>query len=493
MNVLNSIIDFGSVDAEKDERLIEYFYSTSVIDEILDYKKSIIIGRKGTGKTAIYKYIAEKNNDFSSKLYFSDYPWRTHDRYKNTIMSERECFVHSWEFFFFIETFKKLILLKPAIKNKKASDAIKKIDKWLKKNWGSSQFSHRETLNPNKTKIAWSLNPQIMGNGLGSITKDIHSSDNLGNTISEYNKKFANILSQIFELIDFNVILLFDELDLAYSPDDENYKGRLIGLLLASYSFSQQYDKLRIYVFLRNDIFNILEFQDKRKLKDSIVQFLEWDPENVESNLSLKQLVSNRIKTNINSISDNYERNWNEIFEIKNIGRNQIKWNFFVERSFIRPRDIIKLMNLSLDQAKLRLKNDPNTIDKIINDDIHEIRDTYSRYLFDELKDEVMTKYPNYNIYFEILRDIHHLSFVMDSFVNSYNNLKSRFPQIENYEIILERLFEFSIIGFYKPGGGGKGGSEYCFQYSSELQPFNPKAAMFRVHVGFKEHLELLE
>jgi len=493
MNLLEKIENFGSVDAEKDERLIEYFYTTTLIENILKYTKSIIIGRKGSGKTAIYKYIAEKNPKNSTKLYFKDYPWKTHDRYKNNIMSERESFVHSWEFFFYIEIFKKMLSLRNDVENKKIKKAIKQIGKWLKKNWGSTSFDHNETLAPKKSRFTWSINPQILGNGIGSISRDVEHSDNIGNTLSEYNKKFADIVNKISSELDEEVILLFDELDLAYSPDDENYKGRLIGLLLAAYSFHQKYTKIKIYIFLRNDIFNILEFQDKRKLKDSIVEFLDWDANSIDSNLSLKQLATNRIKINIDSMSDNYERNWNEIFEFKNIGRNQIKWNFFIERSFIRPRDIIKLMNLSLEQAKIRIKNKPGSIDKITNDDIHQIRSPYSRYLYDELKDEVVTKYANYNHYLEILRDIHHLSFTLEAFQKSHKKIANRINDLEKPETVMERLFEFGIIGFYKPGGGGRGGAEYCFQYSSELQPFNPKSVKYRVHVGFKEHLELLE
>ena len=60
-------------------------------------------------------------------------------------------------------------------------------------------------------------------------------------------------------------------------------------------------------------------------------------------------------------------------------------------------------------------------------------------------------------------------------------------------DIILERLYEFSIIGFYKTGGGGYGGSEYRFQYKSDYQAFNPQATKFKVHNGFKEYLELIE
>jgi hypothetical protein len=196
---------------------------------------------------------------------------------------------------------------------------------------------------------------------------------------------------------------------------------------------------------------------------------------------------------NINSQSDNFLRNWNTIFEESNIGRNKSKWNFISDRTFVRPRDLIKFMNLSLDQTKIRLNNQPETLDKIKNQDIHNIRKQYSQYLFEELKDEISGKYRNFNNYLEVLRDLHHMSFTYEQFKNSYNTVNERLELDSNPNVVLERLFEFSIIGFYKPGGGGFGGSEYCFQYSAEMQPFNLKSTKFRVHQGFKEYLELIE
>ena len=142
---------------------------------------------------------------------------------------------------------------------------------------------------------------------------------------------------------------------MSYSPSDSNYENRLIGLLLTTYDFFNKYrEKIKVFVFLRNDIFNVLEFQDKNKIKDNMVVFLDWDSESVESLLSLKALISNRIKNNIGSKSDNFERNWNEIFEDNNIGRNQLKWNFIIERTFCSTKDLIKFMNLAL----IKLKRD---------------------------------------------------------------------------------------------------------------------------------------
>lgn len=493
MNTLESINDFGAIDAENDKRLIDYFYHTTIINELLEYQKSIIIGRKGSGKTAIYKFLEKEKGDHFSALLFNDYPWKLHDKYKNTIVTERESYINSWTFYFHIEIFKRIFAVKKEVLNKSALKEINRLERWVKKNWGSSKFDHKEVMTPHKKRFRFTFNPQIMGNSLGSISRDLETKDNLSGTLSEYNKKFGYILNELIQYLPEEIILAFDELDLAYNPDDVNYKNRLIGLLLTTYSFYKSYpNKIKIFVFLRSDIFNILEFQDKNKIKDNMVEFLDWESDSAASKLSLKSFVSNRIKTNINSQSDNFERNWNEIFENNNIGKNQLKWNFIIERTFVRPRDIIKFLNLALDMAKERLHSHPETIDKITNEDIHNIRAKYSTYLFEELKDEISSKYPDYNQYLEILRNIHKVVFTREEFLQSYGAIKERIGINEDSDTLLARLYEFSIIGFYKPGGGGYGGAEYRFQYKSDLQAFNPQAINFKVHYGFKEYLELL-
>lgn len=261
MNLLNSISDFGAIDAESDKRLIEYFYRTQLLDELFSYQKSIIIGRKGSGKTAIYKFMQSEKKDKFSPLLFKDYPWKLHDRYKNTIVSDRESYVNSWTFYFYIEIFKRLIILKNHITHKATLKDVKKIEKWLRKNWGSSEFDHKEVMSPHKKKFKFTLSPQILGNGLGSVSRDFEANENISGTLSEYNRKFDMILKELLKNFPSEIILAFDELDLAYDPNDLNYKDRLVGLLLTAYSFFQKYrDNIKIFIFLRNDIFNILDF-----------------------------------------------------------------------------------------------------------------------------------------------------------------------------------------------------------------------------------------
>lgn len=105
---IQDVETFGAIDAENDVKLLENFYKSGLIDELIQGKKSIVIGRKGTGKSAIYTYICDELKNEAVKLVFKDYPWQLHDKFKNDLVAERERYANSWEFLLYIEIAKKL-------------------------------------------------------------------------------------------------------------------------------------------------------------------------------------------------------------------------------------------------------------------------------------------------------------------------------------------------------------------------------------------------
>ena len=50
-------LNLGKDEAEVDEHLSDYFLQTPSFQKILKGEKMYVIGRKGTGKSAIYKYL----------------------------------------------------------------------------------------------------------------------------------------------------------------------------------------------------------------------------------------------------------------------------------------------------------------------------------------------------------------------------------------------------------------------------------------------------
>jgi hypothetical protein len=55
----------------------------------------------------------------------------------------------------------------------------------------------------------------------------------------------------------------------------------------------------------------------------------------------------------------------------------------------------------------------------------------------------------------------------------------------------LSSLFNFSVIGNYRAGGMGYGGSEYVYKYKDTRAQFDENAKLYRVHPGLIEILVL--
>jgi hypothetical protein len=58
---------------------------------------------------------------------------------------------------------------------------------------------------------------------------------------------------------------------------------------------------------------------------------------------------------------------------------------------------------------------------------------------------------------------------------------------------ILDALYSFSIIGFGRRGGSGRGGTDEYWRYRNPEVTFDAHAPYFKVHPGLKENLDLKE
>lgn len=75
-------IDFGKVSAERDDLLSHYFFDNGVLKSVCESPTSfLVLGRKGAGKTAIFRHLTENPreflgaNDLLVPLSFEDYNW----------------------------------------------------------------------------------------------------------------------------------------------------------------------------------------------------------------------------------------------------------------------------------------------------------------------------------------------------------------------------------------------------------------------------------
>lgn len=165
---------------------------------------------------------------------------------------------------------------------------------------------------------------------------------------------------------------------------------------------------------------------------------------------------------------------------------SQTKWNHILTRTFLRPRDVIRFLNASLEVAKQR----PDEPLVLTNHDIVNSREQYSSYLKEELDDEILPHWPTWEQALQACSAISTITFEREDFVREYDGRRSKANEVGPEEA-LELLYRFSVIGYAQRSGYG--GSSWAFQYTDPQAGWDNGATRFKVHLGLKEYAKLRE
>ena len=113
MNIRLKDIDWGEDEAKGDDKLPTYFVEPDGFYDILKGKKRYVIGRKGTGKTAICTMIENKakidSTKFISSFSLKSFPVNNFEHFRDTSLIKKSQLVPIWKYLFVVEI-SKLIL-----------------------------------------------------------------------------------------------------------------------------------------------------------------------------------------------------------------------------------------------------------------------------------------------------------------------------------------------------------------------------------------------
>lgn len=484
------IRNVGGIDADADDLLISCFQDNSVYQDIEAFEKYVVLGRKGAGKTSIYrKFLDESRDDlFAIGHTFSDYPWHYHDKQAKIGVPDHDKFTHSWKYLILLTLSKLLLNRDHSIPfDDDSAEYVSRLESFIVDSYGSRDPDVANIFTPtNRLKVKGSLNVDlsILKASIGGESIPIEF---LPTIVQDVN---ANLLKCVIgSLNDANrYYVMFDELDLGFDPESDDYKYRLIGLLLAAKELNRAAREagknMSIIVFLRNDIYDSLKFEDKNKLTRSAVSMIEWD--SVGGN-SLKGLIEKRF-TQLLRDKDEDSVSWEDVFDEEELMTGkQTKYNYIKDRTFVRPRDLVQFCN----EIVAAHRRNGDRLDKISNKEIYEAKFKYSKYFIDEIDDEVHKHIPHYEKVLEIIKSIGYHQFDMEDFELAIDKKRSLFNEDVNAYEAMKELFRFSLLGYYKPGGSGYGGSEYVFKYKDSGAEFEEGARTYRIHPGLIEHLGL--
>lgn len=476
--------DFGGIDADADELLRDAFKDHPAYQDARAHRRFVIVGRKGSGKTAIFKKLITERSatTFSYGHTFDDYPWHHHDLQAQVGVPEERRYIHSWKYLILV-SLSKILLNQDQSQpwNEASAEAGERLESFIVDSYGSRDPDLRQLFSPNKElQIKGTFKAPFL-----EVAGERVRINDLPTHIQELNSAISDSVLVTLNP-DCDYFVCFDQLDLGFNVEDPTYSQRLTGLILAARELSQgakeRGTRMSVVVFLRDDIYELLQFEDKNKITENHLSSISWSQN--EGDFTLKSLMERRFSVVLED-----EVTWEMAFdEEKRMPGRQTKYAHICDRTFLRPRDMIKFCNEILISHKDRVHREPELVR---NEDIHGAKDRYSGYLLRELEDEIHKHVPAYREYLEVLKAIGTEEFTREAFAAAWGSQPELAQHDKTPSEALGELFEFSIIGYLKPGGW-RGGSRYQWRYRDSRARFSQDTDVYRVHAGFKEALDLV-
>ncbi|MEP2980663.1 MAG: hypothetical protein ABJO86_14320 [Lentilitoribacter sp.] len=435
----------GELAAEHDETFLNScFVSLPIIGDLLDVEtsKCIILGRTGSGKTAILNHIesteentirVDPNNvafDYianSNVLLFL----------RHNGFDLRVLFVLLWKHVFlsqaiqvFFENQSKFeFQLNKLFGNVNSDPAREYLDKYQGKFWIEQDEILREISGGFEEKVSAGIEG-VIGTDFAKISSGLSNEIKIdANQKSQISARVQSAVSSLqFRLLQrametLNELttdkqkkyyILVDDLDLDWAPDQIKYD--LINALVDAVSSFRKVRKVKILAALRTDL---LERSNLEQVSDG------FQPEKNEGNF-IKLLWSERDLKEVVDARINYlfkHKYTKQGVEFKHIFPSEVRktttFSYIFERTQRRPRDIIAFMNQILEKSA--------GTSEIIPKHITDAESTYSSKRLDALYHEWKSVHPMLNVYLNLLKgksgrigfgDISEREFVFDLCVN---------------------------------------------------------------------------
>lgn len=471
-------ISWGSDEAKGDVRLPEYFVPIPEYKNLIAGEYRYIIGRKGTGKTAICEQIKNEATDnplwFYRYLSLRDFPASIVRSLGDKHYRDKSKYVPIWKFLILIEI-SKMILDDNGVFDNEVKNEIRS---FLELNF-PCDFSFVDVL-----KILDKKNSSlsVKYNWLNGSTSKTHGVESVANIhYQKISAKLTEIINKIST--DSTYFLVIDELDEGYKAGEPNLRLILLALLRAvedskiELNFSQI--NYRPILALRSDIFDRLEDNDLNKLDDYVIR-LKWYSSKEEL-CSLNDIVNARISASLNldKDSDHWHKFVNDLDPNLPYHTTTL-WKYITNRTFERPRDIIKFLKYC---SKIPGKG------MLHFDDVYRAELKYSDWFYRELRDELHSHLPVWKETLDCITRVG--SGIINDNTKLIDEFKKDFQIVEHvnnnnlcFDDLVRIMFDFGLLGNLNDKG------TWLFKYKDDDLVYNPSQKLI-VHFGFSKKLKL--
>jgi len=372
-------LDFGQDSAESEMQSLHYvFLSLPFYERLKNTKKWLVIGRKGSGKTAAALMLFRQlKTDYKVTLLTpKSISAAKSVLLDNASLTAEEAALQKWKYVFLLEISRYIV--ESAYEQLGSNylswpESVRKVRAFLVEN-DKAEANHLDKA----IKFVRSINKFAISvlKVEGSI--EVEKVSESGQALSDALDEFETIVQETFNHVSVkNLYFLVDQVDDLWDSTKEGQQ-LIVGLLRAAKETNDNLSILKIIVFLRSDIFGYLRFHDSDKYRSNM-ELITWDAQN------LKKLIVLRIRKSTD-IKGDVDKLWDSIFpsEIDEVD----SFDYLVRHTLMRPRDLIQLCNICRDKARDRNGN------SISSKDINESISRYSAWKLEDLTSEYKVQYP---------------------------------------------------------------------------------------------------
>ncbi|SEK85006.1 P-loop ATPase, Sll1717 family [Streptococcus equinus] len=452
-------LSVGYLDAETEATYNEGIFGDIFYDlnntleklQNLSNPLSILIGRKGVGKSAYAARLGMLNTNIQraymiklSDVSYNDFT-KISDNKNNVIGAQR--YLHVWIILLLSSVIKEL--REEDVKNKKLLKRLKSLVSELGLSSEDSLVRDIITAAKKDFKVR-----------ISSLEVEVfHEGEDNSGKIRKFNgiTDFANYLCDNFEKLQIKTKILpvIDGVDDVLRTK-KDIRDILSGLVRAIHTINQSNFKknsLKFILVIREDIVKSINDPDMNKIIRDRSSQLDWYT-NGSGTDKLLVVFGKRLATNRYLSTMTAKEIWEGLFPFK-IGRGSgDSWNYFLEYTMYRPRDVVQFIN----QFVNNYPENEEVTREMFKD---ELRKFSQDYFYEEMKNELLGFLPDDVIekLFEILQKVgsrNRDNFSFQDFVKEFENYFSNYTQedIKNYLTI---LFNAGYVGMLRDVNRGRG------------------------------------
>lgn len=470
-----SEINWGDDSAEKDPLLLHYFVQSPAFQRLHNKQKNLVIGRKGSGKSAVRKKLEQTFRLEKDTHVINLSPNLNSIR---NILNDKDISANFGQEIFFQHTWIRQILL----------DCLCMVGHSSKGKYSknSLEFARKISVDLNRTS------KDLVENIADILTRLKAKVGDLGEFGLSLERELRNVaevdaLEHHFKEIandGASFVVLIDDLDLGWNNSDIA-NNLLLGLLAAVNYLSSLTKNMYLCIFLREDVYEILITKTQHSDKYRNTEKIRWDKNDLMSILNERIKYNRKIK--------NLEFAENSLYTVfpQMVGTSNSD-NWLYERTLGRPRELIQLARYYTESVY----NDTPNSEALKSSEMN-----YSEWKLDDLCTEYSNQYGNLVQFFafwkaKFFRNKYHLkrAEVEEVLLTLMTDLKLNSPWFDEISAqtdvprLLQILYEMGFIGDFVLGGEGGSKTVYAYQGRHE-----PRFDEIQIHPCFRRAVGTVE